>query len=1275
MLPIVVIAGLLSVAMQLARAQSPALTPSEQAWLTAHPQIVVGTYEGGWPPFEQMRDGRLEGLAPAYLHQMADRLNVRLSVRTFASWSQALEAACNGQVDVLMNVAIVSERTACLAFTTPYANITPVLVGQAGNVEAGPSKSLAGLRVAVERDFATGPAIRGRYPFAELVVYENTDAALDAVRTGHANVYVGNPFVLVRHLSEPARRRLSILGPIDLPTESLRFAVPDDRKPLVSALDKALLMLGEDARSAIDGKWLDQSVPWASHADEMPLTTVERSWLAQLSPLRLGYDGSWEPISFADRSGAISGIVGDYVGILQSQLGLRFQEREAARRDNLLVLLRKHEVDIAPTSTSARLSKGWVLTDPFLRLANVVVTRGGATPVSDVADLNGRSVVVVGERRAQRLRELAPMADVELVSRHSDGLARVANGRAFAYVGDIVSADKAIRGGVFPGLRIAAPAGFDDELAFAVNERHQALVPIINRLLARMSEREKQSIRAGWLEVDLHYGARWRTVWFGIFGAALIIGLLGFAYWRTRREIKRRRLTDRLLGDLTRNLPVVVFKMSQGESGEVTMPYLAGSTQRLFGTNAARLSEDPEAIYALLADDDRVLLSTEWERSFKDLTPVEMDLQTIDAPPRWLHVNAVPRAVDGGSVHWSGYWADVTEDHERSSALSIAKERAEIAAKAKADFLAVMSHEIRTPMNGICGLLELVSRTPLNPYQERMISLVKESAEALRVILDDVLDFSRMEAGELRIENTEIDLRTVICGAMSLVADLARNKGLALSCTIDTTLAGKIAGDGPRLRQILLNLLSNAIKFTERGSIRVALRVDADLERTQAWSLSVTDTGIGIPTEVQGHLFQPFTQADSSTARRHGGTGLGLTISHRLAEQMGGCLKLSSRVGEGTTLCLAMAAVVLERSTFDEDLTDRAAYVSCQHSSVSESLTEILRTLGMTMAATAETADLIITDHARAMSAFRARTVEVADISPLRVQADQISINPILYTAVRNACLSVFKEAPTSFEMPARRERVWYQARILVAEDHSVNRILLESQLAELGYGCALAIDGRSAITQLDRDEFDLLITDIQMPGLDGYGLARAVRQQELASGGARHIPIIAMTAGVEAEDEAKCRAAGIDDYMRKPISIEDLQLIIQRWLPQSSQLPQPHVLGGGETCIDFERLVKRFGSPAIVNLVATDFVDATTLDLNELRQAHSMGDWEAASRSLHRMAGALGMFGFHELASSAKELTQAIAGGDLSAQRASFESLMDCIEVAINVVRRMEAR
>jgi len=657
----------------------------------------------------------------------------------------------------------------------------------------------------------------------------------------------------------------------------------------------------------------------------VPLSAAERAWLKQLPVLRIGIDPSAAPLSLIDRNGNAEGLAVDYLREATRVLGLRTETVSTSDWHDTIERAAAGEIDVLPAASPSNLTlaRRFGFTVSYLDLPVVIVTREHAFVVTGPDDLGGHRIAANLAQGAVSAA-VAPMASVDVmpVSSTAEGLAAVASGKVDAYVGDIATAEVLIRRDYPAQLRIAAPTGEQAGVAMALDRRFAPLLPLLDRVLTQMPERRSQTIRNTWLRSDYTWGGSWREIMrkVGPAGAAVLALLLlvSHAYLRLRRETRRRERTEAQLADVTRHMPAVVYRFLHHADGRIGFVYVGGNPEPIFGVSADTFLHDERRAFARIDARDQTTLMAEVNRAATSLTPIHAEMRIRDVvPERWVASHAVPRRV-GDAVEFTGYWIDVSERRRQSIELAAAKETAESATRAKSQFLATMSHEIRTPMHGVIGMLEMLGTTSLDVTQQRLLGTAESSAGALLRILDDVLDFSRIEAGELPIACGSVDLRELIEGVVDLFAWQAGNQGLALACCIDPRLAPYVFTDGARLRQILLNLVSNAIKFTVHGTITVSVEVSEDTSGHQSLRIVVADTGIGIAADDMARLFAPFSQADSATTGRPGGSGLGLAISRRLVTLLGGQIGMTSQLGVGTRVTAELTLPVTAGADGDE---------------------------------------------------------------------------------------------------------------------------------------------------------------------------------------------------------------------------------------------------------------------------------------------------------------------------------------------------------------------
>jgi PAS domain S-box-containing protein len=593
--------------------------------------------------------------------------------------------------------------------------------------------------------------------------------------------------------------------------------------------------------------------------------------------------------------------------------------------------------------------------------------------------------------------------------------------------------------------------------------------------------------------------------------------------------------------------------------------------------------------------DQHALIEAQWQDRLRKTTDTyELRYQRSDGQRSDVLVTSAPRLRDGAVTGVVVIYTDVTERKkmEQQLAASVGEleqsaltakdlaHAAEAASRAKSDFLANMSHEIRTPMNAIVGLAELLLDAPLPDDQRGSVQLMIDSGQALLAIINDILDFSKIEAGHLELDLQEVNLSSVVEGAVELLTLRARQKGLALGCVIDPDIPAALRADGGRLRQIVLNLLSNAIKFTPRGRITVRATLDG-LNRHEALvRVSVQDTGIGIPADAFDRLFRPFEQADTSTTRRFGGTGLGLAIVKRLVEAMRGQIEIDSQVGQGTTISFVLplervatdGARILTRrpeliliATRDPDTRDTLVHTVDARGfplEVVVTLDEALARLGQQPEVQAIITDLetpgahghALVGPSRPVVVLTEHPAPGADRHPLvRLLPHPIELGVLLETL--ETLLMLAQTQPQSAtarttEIAAVSHPNEMSPVVLLAEDNAINQQVARMQLDKLGFHVVLAENGAEAVAlyRADPDRFPIILMDCQMPVLDGFEATCQIRALERETN--RHVPIVAMTANAMTGDREACLAAGMDDYLSKPVNRSALVDMLTRWLP-----------------------------------------------------------------------------------------------------------------------------
>ncbi len=718
------------------------------------------------------------------------------------------------------------------------------------------------------------------------------------------------------------------------------------------------------------------------------------------------------------------------------------------------------------------------------------------------------------------------------------------------------------------------------------------------------------------------------------------------------------------------------------------------------------------------------LVASLQERGWGRFETVHMTKQGQHIP---VEVTAMTMMDEEGKAISICFVVDITERKEAEESILKAQEEAISANRAKSTFLATMSHEIRTPLNGVVGTIEMLAHTPLEDSQQDLVATAQDSATLLQGIIDDILDFSKIEAGRLELEQVSIAVEPLVEKLGENLQHIARNRGVELLLYVDPTLP-QIKGDPVRLRQILYNIAGNAIKFSSglpdrNGQVVISVQLEHRESGKVTICFRISDNGIGMSPEVQSRLFNAFVQGEGATTRRFGGTGLGLVITERLVEMMDGSIEINSTEGEGSTFTVHLTldeitSPPIETSNLEGIrvilLTqDKAAHILTnylQHAGaevLSEEADKAVEMCKKECPGNDELVVVIDTRGDRELAATLRNTMrnEIADIDlrfllvergnrryarPHEDDGMTLDLNAMRRNTLLNAVAAlVGRESPEQErvvpirpapEIPLSVEEAREQGRlILLVDDNATNRKVISQQLQLLGYLAEAAADGQEALNMWRNDEYEMLLTDCHMPVMDGYQLSETIRREEPEG---IHKPIIAITADALKGTAQRCFASGMDDYLTKPLQLNNLQQAMDKWLPLDTSVKKKSTAKTKKSCtkvkkvkpgvVDPKTLGDLLGShePGFLAEYYTDFLETSTPTVEQLATAFHNGDLSAISTLSHKLKSAARTIGANNLADCCLALEMAGKTGDatkvdeqMSLLPDMFQSVRDWIE------------
>ncbi|MEW6057924.1 MAG: response regulator [Bdellovibrionota bacterium] len=758
-------------------------------------------------------------------------------------------------------------------------------------------------------------------------------------------------------------------------------------------------------------------------------------------------------------------------------------------------------------------------------------------------------------------------------------------------------------------IRLRRERGYISSLKAVQNNRGLRLMNEIHAVLDDLIQDENIELTARSHEVDRAFERSMLVVRIGA-GAAILLTVLAifFVNSNIRERLKESEVQRRLFETTLEQMPSSVI-ICEAPSGRLM--YSNPRTKDVWRHEMHKSKNiDEYGMWKGFHPDGRPYAPTDWPLARAIMTGAiirneDTDVLRGDGSRGVIRLSAAPvRDEMGKVVAGVVVCEDVTEVRQLEREHTEARVRAQAAlaaAQIKSEFLANMSHEIRTPMNGIIGMTDLLLKTSLTTRQKDFVDTVRLSADSLLTVINDILDFSKLEAGKLRFEVLDFNLRTSIEGVMDLLSHTAQSKGVELVYSIDPKAPLLLKGDHGRLRQVLTNLLGNALKFTSKGQVDLEVSCEQEDETKATLLFKVRDTGVGIRKEELPKLFKAFSQADSSTARKYGGTGLGLAISEQLVKRMEGMIEVQSEFGEGSLFSFTAR---FTKGQNEKDVISRGALATPGASTLrgkrilvvddnETNLKHVSRLMEMwnlriTSSRDSRMALELLKDEAQNGDPFQLALIDMgmpfldglslakkiredssistmplllmmtqphkrsAEMESLGIAAELMK--PLKQSYLLDAVIQTMsgpleETQTTAIPRQAESQKQAHPAKILIVEDNTTNRRIAVMQLEELGYVADAVTNGLEALAALEKTNYDIILMDCQMPEMDGFQATAAIRKKEENS---RHTVIIAMTANALEGDREQCLEAGMDDYLTKPTKVQNLRFTLERWLKKA---------------------------------------------------------------------------------------------------------------------------